>query len=312
MEKTIEKMKIAIIGAGGYWGKNYIRILSQHENVSDILVCDINQKNLDVVKTNYPELETTTSIDDVMKSNCDAVIVCTPYKTHYSIVKDLLLSSKHILCEKTFTETVEQAEELIGIAEANNLKLLVGQTFLYNSLVQKTKEIIDSGELGKLLYITFQRTGKSPIRFDCNSLADLGSHDLSMLLYWLDEMPLSVASFGQAYLQKDIEDVCFVNLKFSNNVIANIHCSWYEPVKKRCVTVVGDKKMLTLDDIAQTLIIHDNEGEHKVDVKYLQPLTEQVDDFINCIINDEEPLSDGYVGRDVVRILEYCQTALKQ
>jgi len=306
------KLKIALIGAAGYWGKNYLRILSQHENVSDILVCDINQKNLDVVKTNYPELETTTSIDDVMKSNCDAVIICTPVSTHFELAEKMLYANKHILVEKPLTDNTESALELCMIAEQNELIILTGQTFIYNSIVQRIKKILDNKELGDLLYLTFLRVGKSPLRFDCNSLTDLGSHDLSMLLYWLDETPLKVSSFGKSYLQNGIEDVVFTNLEYSNNVIANIHNSWYEPIKQRKVTIVGSEKMLTFDDIARTLIIYDDEGEHKIDVPYDQPLETQLNDFVDCIINNKEPLVDGVFGHDVVRILEYCQTALKQ
>lgn len=303
-------MKIGLLGFG-YWGKNYLRILSQHENVSDILVCDINQKNLDIVKTNYPELETTTSIDDVMKSNCDAVIVCTPVKTHYQIVRDLLFSGKHILCEKAFTENSTDAETLTLLAENNNLILSVGHTFLHNSCVKIISQLLADNVLGDIYYANMVRVGSSPVRQDVGCTFDLAAHDISMLLEWFG-MPNSVTAFGNSYLNDGMEDFAVLNFKFPNEVIASVTCSWLHPKKERTVVIVGSEKMLSFDDIKQTVTLHDKEGEHPIEIKYLQPLTEQVNDFIDSIINDREPLVSGWDGYEVVKVLESCQKALKQ
>lgn len=304
-------MKFALIGAAGYWGKNYLRILSQHENVSDILVCDINQGNLDVVKTNYPELETTTSIDDVMKSNCHAAIICTPVKTHYQIARDLLAAGKHILCEKAFTLTSKEAEVLTLFAEDINLKLAVGHTFIFNSCVKYISGLLESGLLGDIYYVNMVRVGSSPVRQDVGCIIDLATHDISMLINWFG-MPDSVSSFGNSYLNDGMEDFAVVNFKFPDEVIASVTCSWLHPRKERSVTIVGSEGMLIFDDIKQSVTLFNKDGETQATIKYLQPLTEQVNDFIESIIQDRQPLVGGWDGYSVVKVLESCNQALKQ
>ena len=303
------KQTFGIVGVG-YWN-HYVRILSSMENVDLQLVCDINQSNLDKLKSKYPEIETTTNIDDIIHSNIQNVIVCTPVTTHYAIVRDLLLAGKNVLCEKAFTYTTEEAETLTVIAEENNLKLAVGHTFLHNSCVKYIKDLLDTNGLGDVYYVSMVRVGMSPVRQDANCIFDLASHDISMVLDWFG-MPTSVSAFGNSYLKDGIEDVAVVNLKFENEVIATINCSWLNPRKERSVTIVGSKRMLVFDDIKQSVTLFDKEGEHQQEIKYLQPLEEQVNEFISCVENDTEPMVGGWDGYDVVKIIEYCNEALKQ
>lgn len=303
------KQTFSIVGVG-YWN-HYVRILSSMENVDLQLVCDINQSNLDKLKSKYPEIETTTNIDDIIHSNIKNVIVCTPVTTHYSIVRDLLLAGKNVLCEKVFTSTTEEAATLCAIAEDSNLKLAVGHTFIFNSCVKYIKELLENNGLGDIYYVNMVRVGMSPVRQDVSAMWDLAGHDISMLLDWFG-MPTSVSAFGNSYLKDGIEDVAVVNLKFENEVIATINCSWLNPRKERTITIVGSEKMLVFDDIKQSVTLFDKEGEHQIDIKYLQPLSEQVDDFVNCIIHNSEPTVNGWDGYSVVQVLEHCQTALKQ
>lgn len=297
-------MKIGLIGAG-YWGANYIRTLKEL-GIEIGMLCDKNIAGLE--KYNLP---VTDSLDDVMKSDCGGVIVCTPVTTHYKIVKDLLLAGKNVMCEKVFTQTSEQAKELTDLAEVNGLKLLICHTFIYNSCYQFVKQFIADGGLGEVYYANMVRVGNSPKRMDIGCAGDLAPHDFSMLID-LFGMPKTISAFGNSYLRDGLEDIATINLSFENNVIAAITCSWLNPRKERCVTIVGSEAMLVFDDIKKSVTVFSEGAENKIDIEYKSPLKEQVIDFINCIENDEDPLVGGYEGMQVVSVLESAQKALKQ
>lgn len=301
------KLKIGLFGIG-YFGMNYVRLLHNHPDAELVAICDANPKAFEKLKEQYPNAEYVTELKNV---ELDAIIICTPLSTHYDLAKMSLGLGKHTLVEKPMTDTVAKSIELISLAKEKNVKLVCGHTFIYNSLVRRVKKYIDDGSLGKILYMTFHRTGKSPIRDDCNSLADLSTHDISMALYWLEEMPKIVLSFGKSYLQTEIEDVCFTTLEFSNNIVAHLHSSWYEPRKQRCVTIVGSEKMLVFDDVAKTLVIYDGNYQYVQNIEYKEPLSEQVNDFIDSIINNRNPLVTGNDGLQVVKVLEAAQRSLK-
>src|SRR5207302_7763422 len=148
--------------------------------------------------------------------------------------------------------TVAEAQAIVDSADERTKILMVGHTFLFNPAVRKVKRYIEDGDLGRLLYLSFTRTGLGPIRQDVNVLWDLAPHDLSMLRYWLDADPLEVVARGQSYLRRGIEDVVFVTLRYPNDVLAGLHLSWLDPVKDRKVTIVGDRKMVVFDDVNQT------------------------------------------------------------
>jgi predicted dehydrogenase len=298
-------MKISLVGANGYWCGNYIRTLKEL-GVEIGLLCDKNIAGLE--KYNLP---VTDSLDDIMKSDSDGVIVCTPVTTHYNIVKDLLLAGKNVMCEKIFTPTSSQAIELTEIAANNDLKLLVGHTFIFNSCYQFMKQFIEDGGLGDVYYVNMVRVGNSPKRMDIGCVGDLAAHDFSMLID-LFGMPQYVTAFGNSYLNDGLEDIATINLEFKNDVIATITCSWLNPRKERRVTVVGSEAMLVFDDIEKSVTVFNKEGENKIDLEYKSPLKEQVIDFINSIEKDEEPLVGGYEGIQVVKVLEACNESLKQ
>lgn len=301
-------MKIGLVGASGYWGKNWIKTIQNNPNAELAVVCDVDVGAIAKMNLN---VRSTWELRDVVNSDAEGVIICTPVSTHYRIADFLIRGGKHILIEKPVTLLREHAEMLADDANYSNLKILSGHTFVYNSLVRRIKDYIDEGVLGRILYMTFQRTGQSPIRTDCNSLVDLSTHDISMALYWLGEVPHTVRSFGKSYLQTGIEDVVFSTLEFSNDVVANLHCSWYEPIKQRKATIIGTENMLVFDDIAQTITIYHKDGIEIPKVKYEEPLQAELNDFIDCIQNNKQPFQTIEDGLNVVKVLEMCQQSLK-
>jgi len=329
----MKKLTFAIVGVG-YWGPNFVRLLNSLKDISLKTVCDLNENNLSKIKENYTDLITTTNINDILEDGeIDAVIVCTPLKTHYNIVKKLLEANKHVLCEKPLTFTTEESQKLIDISNKSNLKLAVGHIFEYNSCIEYIKNMLVEKSLGDIHYIHFKRTGLGPIRQDINSMWDLASHDISILLNLFEEFkPKFVSAFGQKYIQEGMEDVVFLNIEFENKLIANIHVSWLDPCKVRSATFVGDKKMVVFDDLSlsEKIKIYDKGVSYQPssyefsdfqlsmrdggisipNVKYDEPLKKEVLDFINAIKNNQTTIADGVKGREVVRILEAAQESL--
>lgn len=327
------KTGIAIVGSG-YWGPNYIRNIDGMKTAQVKWVCDLDVDKLKLVSDKYPTIQTTTDYDQVLKDpSVDAVIIVTPTQTHYELAKKALKANKHVLVEKPITTRSDHAKELIEIAKTHNRVLMVGHIFMFNQAVRKIKKYVEEGTLGKIQYLYASRTGLGPIRQDVNALWDLSPHDISILLYLLNERPESVIAFGESYVQKDIEDVVFVILHFPNHIIAKLHVSWLDPIKIRQLTVVGTNKMLAFDDVSVTepIKIFDkgisyekpfgSYGDFHLQVRDgdilipkvqpSEPLRLECENFIEAITQGKQPLTTGQNGYDVVKVLEAATESLK-
>jgi predicted dehydrogenase len=339
MKKT-NKINLAQLGAG-YWGPNLIRNFVHLDEVTEFTVCDFNQERLDMVERLYPSIKTTKSDDDVLNNpDVDAVVIAIPAALHYEYVKRALLAGKNVLVEKPLALSTREAEELVALANDKQKTLMVGHTFLFNAAVHKAKEYIDSGELGDIYYILAQRLNLGRVRQDINVMWNLAPHDISIILYWLNETPSNVSAKGLNFLQEGIEDVVFMDLDFPSRRSAHIHVSWMDPRKIRKLLVVGSKKMLVYDDISMDakIVIFDKGIDKKHIIKDLpdiesfghfqilqrsgdtyipkvhfeEPLRMQCQHFIDCILNGKTPITDGRNGFDVVDILERAQFKLDQ
>jgi predicted dehydrogenase len=260
------------------------------------------------------------------EAGLDAVIVATGASAHREIVVDCLEAGLPVLVEKPLASTSVDAQAMVDAAARTETLLMVGHTFMFNPAVRRIKELLDSGELGRLRYLSFRRTGLGPIRSDVNALWDLAPHDLSMLRYWLGADPVEVTARGQAYLRDGNEDVAFITLRYPNGVIAGIQVSWLDPVKDRTVTVVGDRKMVVFDDVHPTekLRVYDKGASYQpkgdgfaeflasvrdgdIVIPKIQPgepLREQLSHFVHCVRNGTPTHSDGAAGLAIVRTLE--------
>jgi predicted dehydrogenase len=326
-------MKLAIIGCG-YWGPNLVRNFVQSNKVQEVICSDLDSRRLDRMKGLYPSVCVLTDYKEILDmSDLDAVAIATPVKTHYPIAKDFLSKGKHVFIEKPLTHSYETAWELIKLAEENQRVLMVGHTFEYTAAVNKIKEIVESGELGKILYISCSRANLGLFQPDINVVWDLAPHDISIILYILGETPISVNSQGKAHFKPDIEDVAITTLHFKNGVVAFLHASWLDPNKIRRTTIVGTRKMLVYDDIETQEKIkiydkgvevppyYDTFGDFQFSYRYgdiyspriqdYEPLKKECDHFVECIQRGMCPLSDGYSGLRVVSILEAANKSLK-
>ena len=326
-------MKIAVIGCG-YWGPNLVRNFIQSNKVRELTCCDLDQTRLDRMKNLYPSLKVLSDYKELFKkSDLDAVAIATPVKTHHPIAKDFLDQGKHVFIEKPLTHSYDTALDLVKLAEEKQRVLMVGHTFEYTAAVNKIKEIVENGELGKILYVSCIRVNLGLFQPDINVVWDLAPHDISMITYILGEPPVSVNSQGKAHFRPDIEDVATTTLNFRNGVIAFIHNSWLDPNKIRRTTIVGTKRMLVYDDIEPQEKIkifdkgvdvppyYDTYAEFQFSYRYgdirspriddYEPLKKECEHFLLCIKNGKCPLSDGYSGLKVVSILEAASKSLK-
>jgi predicted dehydrogenase len=326
-------LKVGVIGCG-YWGPNLIRNFNQLSRSSVTRVADLDEARLKYIKTLYPSLETTIDYKDITSDpEIDIVAVATPVYSHYRFASEALRSQKHVFVEKPITASVKEAEELINLAEYHQRKLMVGHTFIYTSAVKKMKQIIDSGELGKIYYINSQRLNLGLFQQDINVIWDLAPHDISIILYLLDFEPTAVSAIGTSHINSAIEDVAILTIKFSNGLLAFVQTSWLDPDKIRKMTVVGSKKMMVFDDVQPTEKIriydkgvempkhYDTYAEFHYSYKYGdivipkinggEPLKTELDHFIDCIENNEPPQSAGNEGLQVIQILEAADKSLK-
>lgn len=328
-------VRVGLIGYG-YWGPNLARIIHESSDSKLIYCADLLDESLKDVKRKYPEVKTTKNYQNILNdSSVDAVFVVTPTKTHFKIAKESLLAKKHVFVEKPLAYSSKQCQELIKIAKKKNVKLMAGHLFLFNSSVVYIKSLLQKGTLGKIRHLHFQRRSLGPIRKDVNVLWDLAPHDFSMLLYFIDVKPISVVTSGACYLQKGIEDVVNVSIKFENNIISNFTLSWIDPIKIRDITIVGSKKMILFDDvqISEKIKIFDKNanvikdtravtfGEFQIaiqrgdifipDIVNKEPLKEELNHFIYCIKENKNPITDGKNGLKVVKLLEAAQESLR-
>jgi len=325
-------MKIAVIGCG-YWGPNLVRNFVQSNQVRELICCDLDQKRLDHMKKLYPSVKVLSDYKELLKMpDLDGVAIATPVKTHHPIAKEFLDQGKHVFIEKPMTHSYDTALELVKLAEEKQKVLMVGHTFEYTAAVNKIKEIVDNGELGKVLYISCIRVNLGLFQPDINVVWDLAPHDISIILYILGESPVSINSQGKAHFKSGIEDVATTTLNFKNGVIAFIHNSWLDPNKVRQTTIVGTKKMLVYNDIESQEKIkifdkgvevppyYDTFAEFHLSYRYgdihspriedYEPVKKECDHFLGCIQKGICPLSDGYSGLRVVSILEAANKSL--
>jgi predicted dehydrogenase len=328
----MEQLKVGVIGCG-YWGPNLIRNFTQLNRSDVVWVADLDESRLKHMKELYPFVDTTTDYRDIVNDGeIDVVAVATPVHTHYKLASEALCAKKHVFVEKPMTSSAKEAEDLINLAEKYQRKLMVGHTFIYTSAVRKMKEVIDSGELGEIYYINSQRLNLGLFQQDINVIWDLAPHDISIILYLLDLTPEAVSAIGSSRINSAIEDIAVVTMKFSNGLLAFIQTSWLDPDKIRKMTIIGSKKMMVYDDVQPTEKIriydkgvevpeyYDTYAEFHYSYKYGdivipkidggEPLRTELDHFIDCIKNDETPLSDGNDGLHVVQILEAAGKSL--
>jgi predicted dehydrogenase len=242
-------VRVAVVGAGA-WGINHVRSLSRTKGAELVMVCDAAEAARERARALAPRARLGSDLGEALAaSDVDAVVLATPAKDHAEQARMALNAGKHVLVEKPLALDVADAHAVISASETHKRILMVGHLMLFHPAVERLKAIIDSGELGRVLYIYAVRVNLGRVRQDENALWSLAPHDVSMIEYLLSDEPESVSARGGTYLQSRIEDVVFVNLRFRSGVTAQIQVSWLDPRKERRLTIVGSQKMVEFDDV---------------------------------------------------------------
>ncbi len=325
-------VKFGVIGYG-YWGPNVVRNLDRIEETELVAICDKSQSSRRKAAKAYPGVTVTDDPADLMASpDIDAIAVVTPVWTHYELAKAALLNGKHVFVEKPFTSNAAQAEELIELAARKNLKIMVDHTFLFTGAVQKIKQLLQDGALGKLYYYDSTRVNLGLFQHDVNVVWDLAPHDLSIIDHLIQKSPEAISATGQTHLNGH-EDIAFLTLYFPDKVIAHINVNWLSPVKVRTTLIGGEKKMLVWNDLEadEKIKIYDKgvqitsrEGLYNLLVNYrsgdmwapqieqIEALNRELSYFVECILKDKTPVNDGHAGLRVVRMLEAANESIRK
>jgi predicted dehydrogenase len=238
---------IGVVGLG-YWGPNLARNFAELGVLTRL--CDLDEALRATFAARYPSVQVTDSFDTMLADPAvQGVVIATPVPTHYELAKQALEAGKHVLVEKPPAMRATEIDELVAMANERDLVLMPGHLLLYHPAVRKVKELIDAGELGEVLCVYGNRQNLGIVRTNENALWSLGVHDLSVILYLLDEEPAEAIAHGRGFLTEGVEDVVFCYLQFPSGKIAHMHLSWLDPHKMRKLTVVGREKMVVFDDM---------------------------------------------------------------
>jgi len=316
---------IAVVGCG-YWGKNLVRNFAQLRALN--LICDNDAKSLAAQKSLYPQVEVTESLNSVLNdSDIDAVVLATPAALHYTQVKQALEAGKHVFVEKPLALHHSEGRELVELAEARGLVLMVGHILEYHPAVALLKDFIQRGELGNVHYLYSNRLNLGKVRQEENILWSFAPHDISVICSLIGDEPIEVNASGGSYLQSGIADVTITNLVFPNGVRSHIFVSWLHPYKEQKLVVVGDRKMAVFDDTAREgkLKIYDKGIEWRAGLpvprqtaettlffEELEPLKLECEHFLKCVREGQSPLTGGRSALRVLNVLEGCQISLNR
>jgi UDP-2-acetamido-3-amino-2,3-dideoxy-glucuronate N-acetyltransferase len=320
----MELSNIAVIGSG-YWGKNLVR---NFNNIGALkVICDNNQTTLSSFKESYPEVEVCLAFSDILsRDDIHGIVIATPAESHYNLAHEALLAGKHVYVEKPLVLDEREGEELINLAKEKKLILMVGHLLQYHPIFIYLKKLASSGELGRINYIYSNRLNLGKIRREENILWSFAPHDISMILSLAGEMPEQVYATGGNYLHRKIADVTTTHMVFPSGMRAHIFVSWLHPFKEQKLVVVGDKKMAVFDDTQpweDKLLLYPHEinwqdnapvpikgDPERLDIPQSEPLRDECQHFLDCIMSGTTPITDGSEGLRVLKILNIAQQSL--
>jgi predicted dehydrogenase len=322
---------LAVVGYG-YWGPNIVRNVMERPELDLWGLCELNPERVDKFTARYPGVRTSGSFGEVLDDpSVDAVSIATPPSTHFPLAKQALEAGKHVLVEKPLATSEAEAEALVELADREGLVLMPGHTFLYSPAVNKVRELIESGELGEVYFITSSRMNLGIYQSD-GVVNDLAPHDLSILLYWLRQRVVTVTASGSTVFQEGVPETAFLTLCFEGGSTANVQLSWLAPRKVRQMIVVGSKRMVIYDDAALdgAVRVYDRGfdftepstfGEYQLTYRSgdmvaprldaAEPLGLELADFASSIRSGGEPCSHSRLGVEIVKVMEAAHASLQ-
>jgi predicted dehydrogenase len=311
---------IALIGCG-YWGKNLVRNFSQLDALA--LCCDLTEGGRANAAAIAPQVPVVADIREALNADVDGVVIATPAETHYDVARAALAAGKDVFVEKPLALTYEDGASLVQMAHEHERILMVGHVLEYHPAIDRMRQLIDSGELGKLHYVSSNRLNLGKVRREENILWSFAPHDIAVILRLVGSMPFQVSAHGGNYVQPNVADVTTTHMLFNNGVRAHIYVSWLHPFKEQRLVVIGSKKMASFDDVTKQLVLYDqrvelHEGQpvpikgdgELVEFDKDEPLRLECKAFLQAIETRIDPLTDGISGLRVLHVLQTAQKSL--
>jgi predicted dehydrogenase len=311
---------VAVVGCG-YWGKNLVRNFNRLDALS--VICDTTESGRALASELAPQASIIESYDELLRSDIPGVVIATPAETHYALASKALVAGKDVFVEKPLALTHEEGANLVRLAEASNRILMVGHVLEYHPAIIRLLQLVRSGELGKVHYISSSRLNLGKVRREENILWSFAPHDIAIILRLTESMPFQVAAHGGSYVQPNIADVTITHLLFDNGVRAHIYVSWLHPFKEQRLVVVGSKKMASFDDVTKQLVLYDQrvevqEGQpipikgngDEVAFGEEEPLRLECEAFLEAIQTRRPSVTDGRSGLRVLQVLQAAQRSL--
>jgi predicted dehydrogenase len=330
--RNTDPLRVAVIGLG-YWGPNLVRVLNEIPEAELAWICDLDEDALARIGRRYPAARTTTDYEALLADDeLDAVAIATPVTTHHPLALAALEAGKHVFVEKPLAASSAEAAELVSVAAERGSVLMPGHTFLYSPPVVYSRDVIKSGALGDIYFITTSRVNLGLHQTDVSVVWDLGPHDFSILRYWLDEAPVRVSALSRSCVFENSPDVAFINLEYASGTVASVELSWLAPSKLRRTAVVGSQKMLVYDDTSNEPVrVFDSGadlpdpgsfGEYRLTYRTgdivsprmaaAEPLALELADFCQAAREGRDPRSSALVGLDVVSVIESVEQSLAE
>ena len=322
---------IAIVGYG-YWGPKLVRNFVQNGAFGRVLVCEENPERLARARRENPGVAGCTAFADVLADGAvDAVALATPVATHHPLARVALAAGRHVLVEKPLAMTHAEAQELVALAAARKRVLMVDHTYVYHPAVERIRELVRAGELGRLHYIDSTRINLGLFQHDVNVIWDLAVHDLAIINALVDERPTRVQAIGASHTSSPLENIGILTLRYASGLFAHVNCSWVSPVKLRHMLIGGDRRMIVYDDLDANepvkiydsgVVARTDEERHRLLFDYRigdvrspripprEALANLVADFVAAVRDGATPRSDGRFGADTVKILEAAQRSV--
>jgi predicted dehydrogenase len=327
----MKRVAVGVVGCG-YWGPNLIRNFCACPGTEVVAACDASPARLQAIGQSYGHLQLVATLDQLLECPLDAVAIATPVSTHFALAQRCLEAGLHVLVEKPLAATVAEARDLVELATRRERVLMVDHTYLFSNAVRRVKELVDGGELGELYYVDSIRINLGLFQRDVNVIWDLAPHDLAIVDYILGCEARSISAWGCAHAT-DVEDIAYVNVDYGDRMMANFHVNWLSPVKVRQMIFAGARKSLIFNELNPTepIKVYDRgvepgagpEERHKLLVNYrsgdiwsphIEPsesLQAVVRHFADSIAQGRQPLSDGWLGLRVVRLLEAATRSIR-
>ena len=328
----LSPLNVGVVGYG-YWGPNLVRNVMSSSSMQLHALCERDPQRADAFRARMPGISIQSDFDELLlDSSLDAVVIATPPSTHYSLCKRALQAGKHVLVEKPMAKTAAQARELKELADQRGLVIMPGHTFLYSPAVNRVRDYINDGHIGEVYFVTSQRMNLGNYQPD-GVVCDLAPHDLSILIYWLDQPVVQVAASARNIFQENVPETAFITLTFAGDTTASVQVSWLAPRKLRQMLIVGSRQMISYDDTLsdEPVRLYDRGmefstpesfGEYQLTyrsgeivsprVEPAEPLALELQDFARAILTGAMPVSHAQLGVDVVAAMEAIETSLSR